>query len=204
MTNLSPDVISLFQQADAAAYGSIDPTTTSGSQGEWPPEGTHECIVTGLEIEKGEFRTDGNNKVPSIVARFCYELLPAETEDPDGTKFFGMSSPHWKGKDFNMVLGAQANSIPDTATRSYQGRESVTRPREMNSKNIARFKGHLTKLLGITADELSANPFDDVQTLIQRINGATKLVARVECSYFTPPGSNNPFRTDYIKELVSL
>lgn len=71
----------ILGQGMESAWSSAEADTGDGALGKWPPQGDHQCIVTGVTVKKAEFfQSDAEGgKLDAISIQFHYQLF----EDPN-------------------------------------------------------------------------------------------------------------------------
>jgi hypothetical protein len=171
---IANETIAAYQQLQGRF---AEATAEIGGQVEWPPEGTHNAYIIGLNCKTGEFRQSDGQTFPSVTTQFVYELM----EDPD------RASPlQWPGALFNLPLDAGQLSVEGS-----QRRAEI----EMN-----RLKGFLKVLKGgEEPGEIAA----EIQLIKSQIDAPdTTLAVQVRCQY-RKANNGQTYRTDFVKELLS-
>lgn len=159
--------------ASSAAYAKSDPDQGYGAGGEWPPEGNHECYITGLSVSPSEFRF-GDSSVPGWMIQFDYEMVDPLPEHENALK--------WKGAPFR---------IPEDPSSIGADGPKVRARIELN-----RLAGHCKTILKRNPGVLG----DDLAAVNQAINSNEQaLVAEVRCVYTERAGRT--YRTEFLQRI---
>lgn len=193
-----PSEVSAMFASMNESFAQAEASTGEGFQGEWPPEGTHDCSVTGLIMkpDQAKFKNaEGTEvKLPCALIQFEYEWAEPETSptyDPNRPPLA------WKGEAFRLVPGYHRNaSIPENMKTAFRIAEE-------------RFKGHASKILNRQAAECT-NVGECVQAMLSKINGDTRVVASVKVVHRegklrpnAPAGTRPPvYKTEFIQGLI--
>lgn len=193
MSEIPNDVLAYFEQGKQD-YADATANTGEGFQGEWPPAGEQDLWVQDVTVSSSTFRLGRTDtKVPCAVVQFKYQWIPREDNpdyDPEKVLIFD-------GKEFQLVLGQQNLSrLPDP-----DGKNSAYKAAQAN---LSRFKGHCAKILGKNQQDCN-DPGADIQAVAGRIGDGTKLFVTSRIEYYYPNNdkSNNPYKTEYIKDLIT-
>lgn len=160
--------------ASSAAYSSSEPDQGHGSMGEWPPEGTYEVFITGLNVEPSEFRYGGGG-IPGWMIQFDYECTEPLPEQAEPLK--------WKGAPFR---------IPEDP-----GQITEDGPKTRASIELRRLAGHVKTILKRNPSTALGDDLSEVNGLINSNDQA--LVAEVRCVYSERAGRT--YRTEFLQRL---
>lgn len=145
----------------------------------FPDPGNYDCSLEGIYI--GECTTkewiDGTaNEYPGTMVKFTYRLID-DPGQPDSPRSFD-------GAPFIFPNGG-----PDTFT--------TEQAQNRLQKNTARFKGHLTMLLGMQDIPDVGAAVTTIQEKVQ----TEPVMVKLECTSYTSP-KGNVYNTEYIKGLL--
>ena len=169
------NTLALFKQL-GESVASADPNTGDGGDGQRPPEGTHESVVTDVQWEQIDMkrRPDGV-KIKAVVVRFLYQTAGGPGV-PDLLS--------WRGEPFFFPLN-EAEVVDDGQ------RTSIRMAKE-------RLAGHISSLLRRPPSKDTGADLLEVKKLC---NGDTKLLAAVTCSYREAKGRT--YFSEYIRQRLS-
>lgn len=164
----------------------VEADTGAGYQGEWPPEGTWPCFLTGVSEPSITPFSLGRNAYPvdAVQIQFYFKeepnLLPAD-DDLGATTRVPVA---FKGREFQLVLD------PNDLSKLDEKGQAIAR------RDLERFKGHITKILRLDPSQ-PINPADAIQQIKTQLEqGPIPLLVR--CSYYRPEGKNISYKTEYI------
>lgn len=176
MSQIDNKVASLLQSA-ANDLASSTPNTGQGFQGEWPPAGTHELLVKDCRESTGEVDIGQGAKTACVEIAFEYHY----EQSPNDPEFDAAKGP--KALDF---WGERFQLVPNYETKVLD-KNMKTRYRI----NWDRFLGHLTKMLGVTKEQIP-DPLRAYMTLRERIkSGTTVLTVSAMIQYRTYTKKDN-------------
>lgn len=174
-----------------SAYKDADPNTGEGLQGEWPPQGDHDCFISAMTVKPAEFKEKSGMKTPCLDVQFEYEWIRTE-KDPGFVP--GEAPLVFRGEVFHLVDPAR---IADTGAQ--------TRARI----SIERFKGHSSKILNKTKEQC-VDTMQDIAAMDALIRGSTKVAVRLRAQYRdgkadpTKPNASAPvYKTDFILDNIT-
>ena len=194
--NLDSKVLSLFQQSQAA-LAAARANTGGSTQGNFPPNGEHPCLITGCQMKADVFKffektgpdTSVPREIPCITVQFEYDRVMS-TSDPTYKEGLDYS---FKGERFQLIPGGE-NVIP--------AQEEGTRTRVR--MNWDRFLGHSATILGKTADECKTPNI--AQEVFDACNGPAKVAVTVRCDTKVSAGKGKNAGktfTNYTEYLVN-
>lgn len=186
-------VLQMFNAA-STDYGAASANTGEGLQGEWPPEGTHDCAVLSLNAKASEHKGKDGSKVPMIEAQFEYEWLRSEAD------------PTWKAGEPNLIFKGETFRLIPNADRV------LTEENHKIAARIAweRFKGHCSKMLD-KVPEACINPGADLAEIQTALASSTRMVVVLKVQHRTgkpkagaAAGARVPiYKTEFITSKIS-
>lgn len=196
-SSIPAEVNAMFGQMNES-FAQAEAATGDGFQGEWPPEGIHDCFVIGLTLKPDLAKFKNANgtevKIPCALIQFEYQW-----SEPETSPTFDPSRPPlvWKGEAFRLVPNYHRNAeIPDNMKTAFRIAEE-------------RFKGHSSKLLNRQPTDCT-NVGECVQAMLTKINGDTRVAASIKIVHRegkrkpnAPADSRPPvYKTEFIQGLV--
>jgi len=185
MSNFDPQAVAMLQAANQAYAESA----ASTGDREWPPQGSHDCILRGVSLKPGDVTVNGA-KIPLTLVAFDYEWSPAEGApgyDPARTEPL-----QWRGAYMRILPGYEKNpNLKDGQKTGYR-------------IDMERLKGACTRILRKPEAECT-NLIADLQA-IQAACDATSLTVGVNIShrsYKNAEGKDVTVRTDWIRDRLS-
>ena len=149
-----------------------------GALGEWPPQGEHDCYVTGVTIDTNatfkESKASGGNETPGVSVQFAYQLV----DDPDREEPLA-----WLGAPIILPMDPKEVKSDGSQIRC--------------RIELQRLKGHLKTLLGRDPVDMNSD-IEIVKDMLER--GESSVVATVKCQY-NDRGSKT-FRSEFIQSLL--
>lgn len=160
MSQIDNKVAALLQSA-ANDLQSSTPNTGQGFQGEWPPAGNHELLVKDCRESTGEVDIGQGAKAQcvEIAFEYTYEQSP---NDPDFDPAKGPKRLDFWGERFQLVPNYEKTVIDKNMKTRYR-------------INWDRFLGHLTKMLGVTKEQIP-DPLKAYMSLRERIKSGTTIL----------------------------
>lgn len=183
--SFDPQAIAMLR----AANDSYASARASTGEYEWPPEGTHDCILRGVNLKVSE-STYNNVKVPITLVSFEYEWMPIEGAhgyDPDRTEPLT-----WRGASIRILPGYDKNpNLKDGQKTGFRIDEE-------------RFKGACTVILRKSEKEC-VDAVADITAIQAAIDAGTVQVGvNVRHRKFkNRDGQDVTARTDQIRDRLS-
>lgn len=159
--------VAALMRAGSTAFANADVDVGEGLQGEWPPAGDHDLYILGVTEKVGDYK-DGDLKVPCVEVQFEFEWI-RDPNDPTWDKVKDPGPLHFKGRSFRLVPNPDKDLVSDGAKTGAR-------------MDWERFKGHLTKILGITKDQC-ADPMARYAEVKGLIAGSTRVAVSAKLNY---------------------
>lgn len=160
MSQIDNRVAALLQSA-AGDAANATPNTGQGFQGEWPPPGTYELLVKDCRESMAETEAGQGAKTPCVEIAFEY-VWEQSVSDPEFDIAKGPKRIEFWGERFQLVPNFEKNVLEKNLKTRYK-------------INWDRFVGHLTKMLGVTKDQIT-DPLRAYATLRDRIKSGTTVL----------------------------
>ena len=181
-----PAVSSTFASVKAKWEG-VQADNGQGVQGEWPPEGDHDCYVLDINAEQNQKFKDGDKgDLPAIGVVFQYQMLDAMPDKPADDRL------EWRGSRFLIPLD--------------ESRITTDGNKMQWDISKRRLKGHVEAILGRTVSD----PLSALQEVSEKIS-SQKVACKVRVSYRegklkpgSAPGTKPPvYKTEHLLESIS-
>jgi len=175
-------VIASVLASIAGQFESATPNAGMGSLGEWPPEGNHDCFLTGMTVDLINDKDPARGTtIPGFSVQFEYRVIG----DPNNA-----SPLEWKGAPFRLFQNG-------TDAFSDEKRKTVIR------METERLKNHLQIILGRPVPGTALQEaIGEVQAIL---SGGALRAFDVYCQYRQGKGdkSNRTYKTEYIHKALS-
>lgn len=168
-------VSDLFADTMAKSIAGVQGNTGQGALGEWPADGDHQCVITGITAKPTEFKAANNVKLPGVTVQFEFETVNVAADRKEPNKFFG--APFTFPKDKTQV------TVETNLTRIRIEEE--------------RLQGHLSIVNG--------SPTTDIRVGLQQAMEKTaksRVEVMVRCTS-RKGNNNNTYRTEFLTENLS-
>lgn len=183
MSQLSNDVSALLNAA-ASDLGKATPNTGQGVQGEWPPQGDHDCFIVGVREVVTDIKIGGGAQAKGVEIQFQYLYQPSPS-DPN----FDPANPkpplEFWGEKFRVVPNYEKVVLEE-------GMKTAMRI------SNDRFMGHLTKILRQPKENIpsAAAGYASVKQLIE--NGESRIMVRLRIDVRSTVNKKDPTKPNWI------
>lgn len=187
--------VAAMLKASNDAYAKADADIGAGFQGEWPPEGTHDGFCVSFAVDPSTFsygRVD--TKVPCVKVRFHFEVPPNKDDvnyNPERPSLF-----FW-GREMQIVLDTSKLRECTLLTTDDAKRKAIGGA----ERDLARLRGHLSKLLLRTPQEM-VDLSADLADLEDRL-GDGRIACIIKVNGYTPEGKTTTYYTEYVTENIN-
>lgn len=189
MTTMTPSLnanITALLQAGADTFAKVEANTGEGFLGEWPPEGEHTCFLDNITVVEATIKLKSGELIPCVRVQFAFEVIPDESDVDYNPDTPGLS---WKGVPFNLTT---LEAVPNDDHPTFPTRRRV-------EVDWERLKGHLSKCLGKTQQELM-NPMVELSNLMAIVEN-TKPILKVNVQH-RKANNGKTYKTEYIKDQM--
>lgn len=185
MSNFDPQAVAMLQAANQAYAESA----ASSEVREWPPQGSHDCILRGVSLKAGDTTVNGA-KIPLTLVSFDYEWDPKAGEtgfDPARTEPL-----QWRGAAMRILPGYETNpNLKDGQKTGFR-------------IDMERLKGACTRILRKPEAEC-VNLIADLQAIQTECDASSVLVGVnvAHRTYKNKEGKDVTARTDWIRDRLT-